>query len=205
MTKHINFITRVATLAVLIVASGSASAAIILTPTPNTQTIVAGGLTTIDVRIDGLGAGIAPSLGVYDIDVMFDPFVLSFVSATFGDGVLGNQLDLFGLGNVSFLTPSTGMVNLFELSLDTPADLNALQADAFVLASLSFSGLAVGTSSIGLSANALGDAEGAPLAASLSTGSVVVTPSTAVPEPATYALLLAGFALIGTFWKRGLS
>ena len=184
-------------------ASSGVSAAILLSPTPSTQTIALGGLTTIDLRIAGLGAGVAPSLGAYDVDLMFDPSVLSFVSATFGDGVLGNQLDLFGLGSVSFLTPSTGMVNLFELSLDTSADLDALQADAFVLASLSFSGLSGGTSPIGLSVNALGDADGAPVAASISTGSVVVTPSTAIPEPATYALMLAGIALTGTVRKRG--
>ena len=141
MITHTNFVRIVAALAILVVASSDASATILLSPAPSTQTIAAGGLTTIDLRIAGLGAGVAPSLGAYDVDLMFDPSVLSFVSATFGDGVLGNQLDLFGLGNVSFLTPSTGMVNLFELSLDTPADLNALQADAFVLASLSFSGL----------------------------------------------------------------
>ena len=147
MITRTNSIAEVATFAILIAASSGTSAAISLAPTPSTQTIVAGGLTMIDIRIDGLGAGGAPSLGTYDFDVTFNPSVLSFVSATFGDSVLGSQLDLFGLGNVSSLTPSTGIVNLFELSLDTSADLDALQADAFVLASLSFSGLAVGSTS----------------------------------------------------------
>ena len=205
MTKHINFITRVATLAILIAASSGASAGISLSVTPSTQTITAGSLTTIDIRIDGLGAGVAPSLGAYDVDLTFNPAVLSFVSAAFGDGVLGNQLDLFGLGNVSSLTESSGMVNLFELSLDTAADINSLQAAEFVLASLRFSGLSGGTSLIGLSVNVLGDADGAHLAASLSSGSVVVTGATGVPEPATYTLVLAAFALIRTVRKRGLN
>lgn len=205
MIRRIQYTKRLATLAILIAASGGASAGISLSLTPRTQTITAGSLVTMDLRIDGLGSGVAPSLGTYDLDVTFNPSILSFISATFGDGVLGNQLDLSGLGNVSALTPSTGVVNLFELSLDTAGDLNTLQADAFVLASLSFSGLSGGTSPLGLSVNVLGDADGAPLAASLSTGSVVVTPSTAIPEPATYALMLAGFALTGTARKRGLN
>lgn len=180
-------------------ASASTSAAIELAATPTTQNIVVGSFATIDIRIEGLGAGEAPSLGTYDLGVTFNPSLLSFVSATFGDGVLGNQLDLFGLGNVSSVTPSTGMVNLFELSLDTTADLNTLQASSFVLASLHFTGLSVGTSAIDLTVNALGDADGDPLAASLSAGSVVVT---AVPEPATYALMLAGIGLIVTVARK---
>jgi hypothetical protein len=175
-------------------ASASASAAIILVPTPSAQTLVEGGFATIDVQISGLGAGEAPSLGTYDLEVTFNPTVLDFVSATLGDGVLGNQLDLFDLGNVSSVTPSTGVVNLFELSLDTATDLNTLQADSFVLASLRFSSLSEGMSTIGLSVNSLGDADGAPLAVSLLSGSVVVT---AVPEPKAFALVLAGIVLIG--------
>lgn len=198
MTKRVNVITRVATLGMLIAASGAASATIGLAATPSTQTIVAGDQVTIDLLIEGLGAGLAPSLATYDLDVTFNPSVLSFVSATFGDSILGNQLDLFGLGNLSLLTPSTGTLNLFELSLDAAADVNAQQADAFVLASLRFSGFAFGASPISLSVNALGAADGTSLTASVSSASVVVTAPFSAPEPTTYALMLTGIALIRT-------
>jgi hypothetical protein len=171
--------------------------------TPSTQSVNLGDQAVVSLDISGLGSGSAPSVGVFDIDLSFDAAVLALSSVTVGDPVLGDQLDVFGLGSILGVTFGTGTVNVFEVSLDLPDDLNLLQADAFTLATFTFNTLAAGSSALGLTLNALGDADGLPLGATLTGGSVDVVgpepppPPVTVPEPSawtTYALLLAGLA-----------
>lgn len=157
---------------------------------PSTQTAELGDQISVDLGIAGLLDGIAPSLGVYDIDFTFDPAFLSFSGVTWG-----NQLDIFGLGDVRSATLGFGFVNLFELSLESAADLNALQAGDFTLATLQFKTLAPGSSSLSLILNALGDAEGNSLPAEAVGGQVGITPIAPIPEPATISLVALGIGL----------
>ena len=72
----------------------------------------------------------------------FNPVVLGFGGFTFGDSVLGNQLDLSGFGTVSGFDGGTaGQLNVFEISLDLAGDLDALQAASFALGTVSFNTL----------------------------------------------------------------
>ena len=151
-----------------------------------------GGTVSFDVNVSGLGGGTA--LGTFDIDLLFDSALLSFDLATFG-----NQLDLFGLGSIQSATPAAGSVNFFELSLDSITDLNTLQATQFRLATLTFTTLALGNSSpITLSVNALGDAPGGSIPATLQGASLTVEPVSAVPEPGTWAMV--GLGGLGLIW-----
>jgi hypothetical protein len=149
--------------------------------------------TTVDVDlfIAGLGDGIAPSISTFDIDIGFDPNIIGFNSAVFGD-----QLDILGLGSIKGATADTGLLNLFELSLDDSATLNTFQDPDFTLATITWDILEAGTSPLDLGDLSLGDSEGEPLFAEKFDGTISGD-SVPVPEPGTILLVGAGF--LGTF------
>ena len=95
---------------------------------PTSQDVALGGAVDVTIAISDLGDQGSPSLGTFDINVTFNPGIISFASAIFGDPVLGDQLDVAGLGSVTATTAGAGVVNIFQLSLDDPGDLDTLQA-----------------------------------------------------------------------------
>ena len=153
-----------------------------------------GNSVNVQIGVSGLSQYSAPSLGAYDLDLSFDPSLLRFSGAVFGDATLGNQLDLFSLGGNSSSADLTapGIVNFYELSFDSVADLNSLQADSFTLATLSFDVLDFGTSDLTLSVNAFGDAEGYDLPVTTLSTSV-----TTVPLPSAIFLMASGLMGLG--------
>lgn len=175
---------------------GSAMA-VAITITPATQTITLGDTAAVDIGISGLGDHAAPSLGVFDLDILFDPAILSFNSVVFGDPVLGDQLVL-GFGSITELKTAVGSINLFELSLESAADLDSLQPGEFILARILFNSLSAGDSALQVAVNDLGDASGAALTASVSDANITVS---AVPEPDALFLLTAGLLVI-FLWRR---
>jgi len=189
--------------AILLFLITGAAGAISVTIAPATQELGIGSTVTLAVVVSGLGAGVAPSLSTFDLDVAFDPGVLSFLDFSFGDPVLGDQLDRAGLAFTT-VSPGAGTVNLFELSFDDPADLDALQAGSFSLGTLRFSAGAPGASAIEIAVNALGDAAGDPLPAELAGGRVAVVGAVGprLPAPAPLFLVLAGLLGLAGFRAR---
>ena len=118
---------------------------------PVSQDVMLGGSAAVAITISGLGDPGAPSLGVFDLDLAFDPSILAFNTATFGDPVLGDQLDLFGFGSLTEVILGVGTVNLFELSFDFAVDLDTLQAGSFTLVTLSFDTVSLGSSALSAS------------------------------------------------------
>jgi hypothetical protein len=177
------------------------AAAITLLFEPSAQSAMIGSTVNVDVVIAGLGSGAAPSLSAFDLDVTFNDSVLSLLDFTFGDPIRGDQLDLSGLGSMTALSAGAGTLNLFELSFDTSADLDALQAGSFTLGTLRLGAVSAGVSAIGVSVNALGDAHGNPLTAEILGGRVAVG-EVQVPEPASLLLLLTGVAGFAGFRAR---
>lgn len=175
----------------------SAAHAIVLKVNPISQNALLGNSIGFTLNIAGLGDSSAPSLGVFDLDLNFDPAILTFHNVIFGDPVLGDQLDLFGLGSLNTFDDTTpGMVNLYELSFDLPSDLNTLQIGSFTLASLTFDSLALGISPLNISINSLGDAWGNHIVLdTVNNGSVAVATAVPVGKPFTCLLLVSG--LIG--------
>lgn len=176
--------------ALLLSISGFAESAITLAITPLSQSASS---INIGIKVAGLGTGEAPSLGSYDLDLHFDSSHLEYVDTHFGDPVLGHELDVldFGANVTSAESSGSGGLNLFELSFDSPDDLNALQADSFILAVVTFNLLQAGSSLLNLVVNALGDADGNPLTANVS--SATVAP---VPLPTALWLMVTGLAVL---------
>lgn len=169
---------------------------------PSSQVVPFGSIATFDLRVSGLGDHTAPSLGTFDLALSFDGAILGFNSFLFGDPSLGDELDLFGLGSITSISPAVGSVEIFELSLDSISDLNDLQAPNFILGSFSFSTLAIGSSSLTLIKNALGDASGGALDAILNGGNVDVAANEGVPEPGTILMLISGVSVLGLRYRQ---
>jgi hypothetical protein len=155
-----------------------------------------GDTIAVDVLAAGLVAGAAPSLGLYNLDITYDGLLLSLANVLYGDPVLGNQLALLGLPSVQAFGPGVGTsVNVFEASLNTEAELNTLQADAFRLFRLEFDAIGTGVSPLTMVVNEFLDASQtnpAPIAIdSAGTASVTIG---VIPEPSTFTLIIAGFA-----------
>jgi hypothetical protein len=192
---------KIVLISVLLVLSAFSAQATVIDIVPSNQMVNFGDPVQAALMISGLGDFAAPSLGAFDIDVFFDASFLSFKSASFGDPVLGDQLDLFGFGSLTGALSVPGSVNLFEVSFDFPFDLDAFQSGSFVLATLLFDTIAAGDSTISMNVNDLADSLGAPLSATVGSGTISVNPP-AVPEPGSAALLLIGLVGAGLAKRR---
>jgi hypothetical protein len=164
-----------------------ARANVVLGFDPSFEQVPLGIPFSVNLTVAGLGNGTA--LGTYDIDVTYDSAIIKLSSVTYG-----TSLDVLGLGSIQGTTFGPGTVNVFELSLDSTADLNALQPSAFTLVHLDFMSSSYGTSPLNMNINALGDANGNSLTALVNQGSV------AVPQPP--ALFLIALSLVGLLWFK---
>ncbi len=179
----------------LLLAYASPAHSIAIDVIPDFQEVDVGTSVSVDITISGLDDTTAPSLSSFDLDIDYDPTRLFFTGV--GGVSFGDQLDLFGLGSIRVIDDSAAdIVNLFELSLDSPDDLNNLQLSSFSLATLTFDTIGAGTSAMTVAINALVDANGDPLTADLQGASINAVAVSAVPEPTTALLMVAGLTAL---------
>ena len=171
----------------------SANAAVI-TVQPTSNTVSVGNTLEVAIIVSDLGTASAPSIGVFDLNLTFDPAILSFVSSAFG-----NQLDLFSLGSDQLIDDSiAGVVNAFELSFDLATDLDTLQTPSFTLVTFTFQALTEGSTALIVAFNALGDSLGNPIQI---TGinnesiNVAMIGNSEVPLPAAAWFMISGIGI----------
>jgi hypothetical protein len=171
--------------------------AAMITVEPAFQQVSVGDSVDVALNISGLGDGTAPSVGIFDLDVTWDATILALQHVTYGDPVLGDQLDPFGLGSVQAVLDLPGYANVFELSLDSPMDLDVMQADSFTMATLTFDTLAVGISPVDVTVLSLGDALGDAIPVQVAGGAV-----NPIPEPSPEVLFSLGAFLVAVAVSR---
>jgi hypothetical protein len=157
---------------------------------PAHQNVSLGDTVNVDVFLDRLTGDAPAAVGAFDLDVSFNPDILSFDSVTFGSG-LGDSLRSSGV--------SGGTIDIAAVSLLLPSDLHLLQPAEFVLATLSFNAVAKGTSDLAFSQALLFDAFGLSLSAVDGAGSVAVSE----PPTSSLVLILAFVGLIRHMTQRG--
>jgi hypothetical protein len=164
-----------------------ARAATSITLDPVSQNIAVGGTALVNLNVSGLGAaGVTPSLGGWLAHIAFNNSIISINSVTFG-----TNLDLGIFGVIQGVDATTaGLLQIDEVSFEDIAALNAAQPSAFTLATLKFTGLTAGTSTLTFSRLELSDELGFPMATSMSTASITVGGGTGVPDAG--ATTLAG-------------
>ena len=141
----------------------------------------------IQVAISGVPAD--KVVGAFEVAVGYDPSLLGFQGASFGSR-LGDPNNL--AETITDVNATAGLADLAEVSLLSGTALEMLQTDGFVLATLTFQSLALGTSSLDLSKVVIGDAEGTVIPITSLSGAVV----SAVPEPAAFLTLTAGLLVL---------
>ncbi|HEY1337058.1 MAG TPA: cohesin domain-containing protein [Bryobacteraceae bacterium] len=159
---------------------------------PASMAVSPGHVISLDLVISNLGSIL---VGDFDLDIGFDPSVLTLNSATpgshLGDIASGQALD-FSLGETG-----PGVVNIAVVStLSFPA-LAAIQTPPFSLATLSFTvGPIGGATTVEIaSLNALGDSTGTAISID-AVGSATLTANAAIPEPGGIGPIGLGVVLL---------
>ena len=172
---------------------------------PGSQIVPVGEPVSVDLVISGLGDGTSPSLAGFDLFIEYDPTILALSDVSFGDPTLGDQLDVSGWGSLyDYSSYSSDVEYLFGLSYNLAEDLINFQAPSFVLATLTFDTLSVGTSPLEIVdpnppffASRLSDEWGNALGFERESGSV-----SPVPVPATFILFGFGLGGIGILRRK---
>jgi hypothetical protein len=109
---------------------------------PVDTTALVGDVFSIDVFVSGLASGEGGEIvSAFDLDVLYDPAILNATSIAFGAGL--------GLADVDTFTGqllTAGRIDFSNVSLLLNDELDLLQGDSILLASLSFSAIGAGAS-----------------------------------------------------------
>ena len=162
----------------------------ILSIAPSSSTVGAGSNVVLDLNIANV-----TDLFVFQFDLSFAPGTVSAASIVEGAFLAGGGTTAFIPGTID------NVGGTIAATADTLIGPGPGVNGSGTLAVLTLTGLAPGTSSIDFSSVFLLDSNLTGINSSLQSGSVTVT-STAVPEPNTLVLLIAGMSLLASRFLR---
>lgn len=171
---------------------GAGAATIRLIPSANPVTV--GDPFEVGIVIDGLGDGVAPSVGLSSIVFEFDETLVSFERATLSSE-LGFSLDA--------VIEGPGEVQFFQSSLDDAAFLDSVQPASFELARVELRALGAGSALLGVSVLSLAEAGGGNIPFQVEGATVrILDAASPVPEPSAALVFGAGLLLLGRHLRR---
>jgi len=179
-------------LAASLMYASASSASLMVWLDPSFQLGATGDDVTLTLMASGLGDGAAPSLGAFDLDVLFDPTVLTFTGYTLDDNL--GDVDFFDADDLS-LGDLGGAVGLSEVSFLLDFELDALQGSEFALAELSFhidDLAAPDETHLSLVGYGFSDAFGTALTGVDMRCATIGTGPRDIPEPSVLALMALG-------------
>jgi hypothetical protein len=168
--------------------------------TPSSQIAATGDQVTLDLLATGLGDGTSPAVGSFDVDLLYDPGVLSFDPINYAIGIdLGSAIPGINVDS------GTGIIDLSAISLESPSDLITSQGSTLQLASLVFDvlDLSLGASTtVDIDTNdpnlVLGDVSFAPISInSISPATIRNATASSIPLPGTPLLIVLGLVMLG--------
>jgi hypothetical protein len=148
--------------------------------------VLAGDVLDVDVVVSDLGGQI---VSAYDLDITYDPLLAMVNNITFGDA-----LGISNLDTIAFGLDLVGIVDLFEVSFLTDAELDTWQAGGpLTLATIRFDILEDGDLALDFIWDEFNDVKGRD--------NRVIIPAS-VPEPGTLLLMAAAIAGLGYSRRR---
>jgi hypothetical protein len=184
-------------LALALLLLGARAEAVSIGVVPSHPSVATGDLLTVDVVVSGLGAGAAPTISSFDLDLSFEAPELAFVAIAFGSG-LGTAGQVL---SSSTLLPGP-VVDFAAASLLSSATLDADQPASFVLATITFQAGAEGSVALTIPQALLADTTGSG-GAPIPVGELIGANVTVVPEPGALVLLGTGVAALTGRWRFG--
>ncbi len=156
---------------------------------PDEQFATVGSSVSVDIKIMNLSPDEA--VGTFDFNISFDVDKLIFDSVDFGTGLDLGSFTSWQDWSIPDPVLWPNIININELSFESPADLFEFQPDDFTLATLHFTTTDFGVAMVDF-ANvwALGDQWGDPLMFTSAPGSITI------PEPSSLAVLCLGLLLL---------